>query len=512
LYGYAIDKGWITPPVRVLAGAALGGVLFWLATRTVPPTESTELPDLGMRELFFGGALAVWYVTAYAAAVWYQLISIPTARLAFFALAILSTWISLQERREIFAVIAVVAGFATPFILIAPGGSITALSLYLGVMTAMGLTIYLLRGWHSIVWITFVAFWASAAAAVADSSSRSNPQHESVALSALLILAAAAFARVPSLRRELLLTGAERYSGVPITGGLERLMEALDSLAAALGGGKSKPDSLVFWSLPLLSPFLAIGLLEGVWPSAPKEAWGLALVVLGAGAFALTRSRAKRDAELIHVEITAAVLWTELGIVRLVFAPENIPLASIIAVLVMLSTARRYAGARTVAKATIAIALAAIVGHELGLAEVGLMHLRWVLSGIATIGCAALIAQALISDPAEKMQGTALAVAAYLTGLIVLWRMLEPVWPPLVTTSYAVLGAVLLVLSRRPGMSPLLRYLGGLTMMVVVARLLLVDLSRVETIWRVLLFLVCGALFLYTGYRMQPGPVKGQKK
>jgi len=38
----------------------------------------------------------------------------------------------------------------------------------------------------------------------------------------------------------------------------------------------------------------------------------------------------------------------------------------------------------------------------------------------------------------------------------------------------------------------------------VVARLLLVDLSSVETIWRVLLFLVCGALFLYTGYRLQP--------
>jgi hypothetical protein len=35
-------------------------------------------------------------------------------------------------------------------------------------------------------------------------------------------------------------------------------------------------------------------------------------------------------------------------------------------------------------------------------------------------------------------------------------------------------------------------------------RLLLVDLSSVEAIWRVLLFLVCGAVFLYTGYRMQP--------
>jgi uncharacterized membrane protein len=78
------------------------------------------------------------------------------------------------------------------------------------------------------------------------------------------------------------------------------------------------------------------------------------------------------------------------------------------------------------------------------------------------------------------------------------------VWPPLVTTSYAVLGAVLLVMSRKPGSNQLLRRLGGVTMLIVVARLLLVDLSSVETIWRVLLFLVCGAVFLYTGYRLQP--------
>ena len=94
----------------------------------------------------------------------------------------------------------------------------------------------------------------------------------------------------------------------------------------------------------------------------------------------------------------------------------------------------------------------------------------------------------------------------------VVLRALEPVWPPLVTTSYAVLGAVLLVLSRREGGNPMLRQLGGATMLIVVARLLLVDLSSVETIWRVLLFLVIGALFLYTGQRLQPRPaVEGKK-
>jgi hypothetical protein len=503
LYGYAIDKGWITPPVRVLAGLILGGVLFWAATRTDSTSKITDPRDLGFRELFFGGALAVWYVTAYAAAVWYQLISIPSARLAFVALAILSTWIALQERREIFAFVAVATGFATPFILTAPVGSMTGLSLYLGAMTTMGLTIYLMRGWPSIIWMTFVGFWLSIVG-VTNTGGMVSPATGSLALTVLLILATAAFVRVPALRRELLLLGSDRYTPFPLSSGMNRLMDGLDSLAAALGGGKSASDSLVLWVLPLWSPLLAADFLEGIWPTLPREIWGLALILLGAAAFALARRGPQPGTEVTHVAVTAAVLWTVLGLGRIASTPEGIPLASFVATLVLLSSVRAYAGARAVAKATIAVALLSIAGHELSFADVGLVHLRWVLSGIATVGCAGLIAQTLIEDPAEKVQGMVLAIASYLTGLVIVWRALEPVWAPLVTTSYAVLGAVLLVLSRRPGSNPLLRHLGGATMLVVVARLLLVDLSSVETIWRVLLFLVCGALFLYTGYRMQP--------
>jgi len=163
LYGYAVDRGWITPPIRVFTGTIVGGLLFWAATRVRSHTEPADRADLGFRELLLGGALAIWYVTAYAAAVWYQLIPIPSARLVFFLLGIVSTWIALQERREIFALVAVATGFATPFILPAPAQSMTELSLYLGAVAAMGLIIYLMRGWQSIVWITFLAFWVSVA-------------------------------------------------------------------------------------------------------------------------------------------------------------------------------------------------------------------------------------------------------------------------------------------------------------------------------------------------------------
>jgi hypothetical protein len=369
----------------------------------------------------------------------------------------------------------------------------------------MGLTIYLMRGWPSILWITFIAFWISIVV-FRDSGSTTTHAHGSVSLTILVVLAAAAFVQVPALRRQLLLLGSERYTPYPLSGAMIRFMDALDSLAEAIGGGKSASDSLVLWVLTLASPFLAVDFLQTIWPTLPREIWGLPLLLLGAGAFALARRGPQPGPEVAHVEATAAVLWTVLGIVRIAPEPESIPLTAVVATLVLVWSTLTYPGARAVAKGTIAIALLSIAGHGLSFADVGLEHLRWILSGIATVGGAGLIAQALIEDPREKLQGMILGFAAYLTGLVVVWRALEPIWAPLVTTSYAALGAVLLILSRRPGSNPVLKYLGAVTMLIVVARLLLVDLSSVETIWRVLLFLVCGGLFLYTGYRMQIRP------
>jgi hypothetical protein len=67
-----------------------------------------------------------------------------------------------------------------------------------------------------------------------------------------------------------------------------------------------------------------------------------------------------------------------------------------------------------------------------------------------------------------------------------------------------VAGATLVVLGRQGEGRGLLLKLGGLTMAAVVIRLLIVDLATVETIWRVLLFLICGLLFLFTSYRLKP--------
>lgn len=330
------------------------------------------------------------------------------------------------------------------------------------------------------------------------------PAHGSIALSILLFVAGAAFTRAPLLRRKLLALGSPRYTPTPVTNGSKRLMETLDALSAPLGGGKSAPDSLIVWVLMLLSAVLAIGLFGEIWPQLPDEISGVGFIVLGVGALAFSRRGAQPDAEIAHVALTAAVLWILIGVARLAPTPESLPASALVAALVINSVTFQFAGPRALAKLTIGVALLAIAGHALWFADTGLVHLRWVASEIVILGAAAFIARQLIAGTAEEKQGIVLAAASYLTALIVVWSALGPVWAPLVTTSYAILGAVLLILSRREGARPLLKYLGGVTMLIVVARLLFVDLSSVETIWRVLLFLVCGAVFLYTGYRMQP--------
>ena len=505
LYGYAVDKGWITPPIRVLAGILVGAALVWAGHHTERPSQA-KVPDLGMRELLYGAGLGVWYVTVYAASVWYQMISSPSARLLYFTLGLVSTWIALEDRREIFAFLAIATGFATPFILPAPYTSLPEVSLYIGAIAGVGLIIYLMRGWPAIIWLTFLAFWFSVTVTIYDRGLIDSIAVGSLALTFLFVVSGAAFTRVPSLRRRLLALGSDRYIPAPVTPATWKLMDILDSFSQLVGGGKSASDSHTVWVITILSPMLTLALLGDVWPNLPVELWGVVLLALGWGAFALAR-RGMPDEELQHVAFTAAAVWTLVGTMRIIPEPERLAFAALHATFILVLWRQHLVGPRTIAKATIVVALLVVLGRELSGATYGLLHWRWVIAEVIVLAASALIARKLIADPAEKIQGAVLGAAAYMTSLLVIANILQPIWPPLITATFAALGAVLLILSRRGSGQRLMRQLGGVTMVLVVGRLLLVDLATVETIWRVLLFLVCGVVFLYTGYRLQPARV-----
>jgi hypothetical protein len=165
----------------------------------------------------------------------------------------------------------------------------------------------------------------------------------------------------------------------------------MNSISAALGGGKSAPDSLVVLVLMLFSVVLAIALLGNIWPRVPDEIWGTGLVLLGLGALEFFRRGYQSDAEIGHAAVTAGVFWILIGVNQLASAPENLPASALVAALVMYFAPRQLAGPRTLAKLAIVIALMAIAGYELSFNDTNLVHVRWVLSELVTLGAAAFI-------------------------------------------------------------------------------------------------------------------------
>jgi hypothetical protein len=280
-------------------------------------------------------------------------------------------------------------------------------------------------------------------------------------------------------------------------------MEGLDSLSKILGGEKSAPDSLALWVMTLLTPILAVASLANIWLRVPAEVSGLILVGIGSAALSFGMSKIA-DTEFQQVVLTGAALWSLLGILKIAPAPENTAIVAIYASLILIYVRKALIGARTIAKVTIAVALTVVAGHGLSFAQTGLIRWRWLIAEIVTVAASGVVSRKLIADKSEQLQGAVLAGLTYLTSLVVIMNVLDPIWPPLVTAAYAIFGAVLLIVSRRRGGERLLRQMGGVTIVIVVGRLLLVDMASVETIWRVLLFLVCGAVFLYAGYRLQP--------
>ena len=145
LYQYAVERNWITPVVRVVMGALVGAALLFFASR-IDRTSPRRTDDaIGLREVLLGAGLAAWYITAYAAAIFYGLISLSSARLIFLALSIAGAWLALREHRSVLAFLTLGVGFLTPVLLPSINPFLPMLALYLGALTAVGLVLYLLR-------------------------------------------------------------------------------------------------------------------------------------------------------------------------------------------------------------------------------------------------------------------------------------------------------------------------------------------------------------------------------
>ncbi len=94
---------------------------------------------------------------------------------------------------------------------------------------------------------------------------------------------------------------------------------------------------------------------------------------------------------------------------------------------------------------------------------------------------------------------------AHLSFLSLLWRELHalPNGNAFVTIAWGALACALLLAGIRLDRNAPLLYMGAGTLVLLVGKLFLVDLVGLEAIWRVLIFLGIGGLFLALSYYFQ---------
>jgi uncharacterized membrane protein len=514
LYQYAVEKNWITPVVRVVAGVAVGAALLYCARRFTSRTSLS--PDsIGLRETLLGAGLAAWYITAYAAAIFYSLIPVSAARLLFLALTILGAWLALSEHRSLLGLLALGVGFLTPVLLPSEAPNIPVLALYLAALTGVGLLLYLMRGWLSILWLTFIAFWWT----VGEATNVLHTEGDRFAISILAILAGAAMVRTPLLRRGLVASGSPLYTEPRRSEHTESSLRGLSSLINQFSGTTAAVDSPALWVITILSPLLSVLVLSWSWTAVQGSVWGIASLAIAAVIYRLAAS-SNSDQEFTHVEAAAAAAWSLAGTLWVADSAGSrfgesgafVLFAASFHALVTVYYLRDsvFAGARKVGFMTAATCLFSVILWEVGTKATRPLGFEpmWTIAEIATIASAVWIWWSY-RKPADPFAFSSLfGIAAYIATLLVDSRILGQIWPPLVTASFAVIGAALLISGRSREEAATLRKLGGATLALVVFRLFFVDLAGVETIWRVLLFMGVGALFLFTSHRLQRVPTR----
>lgn len=107
---FAFDNGWVSEPLRVAVGLAAGITLLVAGLRF----SRQQLALFG--QVLAGGGIVVLYLALYAALHVYGLIAPSTAFSAMVVVTGLSAVLANRERAQALAVMALVGGFATPFL------------------------------------------------------------------------------------------------------------------------------------------------------------------------------------------------------------------------------------------------------------------------------------------------------------------------------------------------------------------------------------------------------------
>ena len=460
LFKYAVDQGWLTPWIRVTFGVVLGGTLATIGFRV-------QRQEHWFSQVMLGGAAATWYITGFAAFQLLHLVSYPAAFVFMVLVTGFTFFASLQQDEPALAVLAAMGGFATPFFLYTDAGSVPGLMAYTCIILLGTSTIYFVKGWRSLLWITVLDAWL-----VLGLGFETDAPADRMALQGAVVTFWLLFWLVPLVR-------------------IER-----NALTAR------KNHDIV--ALLLATPVIALFVSRAIW-TVEDTLWGGTALALGVAYSLATRYLGRRRELALFAAahgVTAAAL-VAIGIALLFEQDVVIVLLAVEAAGLHLLSQRLTARGLSAPDDAIldfdvaAHLLFAIIGLWLWqrLVEGGLPDTA-VLNAAAAANAAVIAMSVVASFWVETGATRWYRLGAHVS--ILLWLLRElgslPAGDGIVTAAWGVYGLGILFSMRSA------RNVGLATLLLAAGKLVVHDLSQVEPIWRILLFLSFGGVFLAISY------------
>lgn len=474
LFMLAVERGWISPAVRVGFGLAVGGTLIALGLRLREIRRAFS-------QVLLGGGVGALYTSGFAAFQLYGLVSYPAAFAFMVGVTVLAFVLALRGDDVTLSLIGAAGGLGTPFLLYTDSGTLGGLVLYTCLLISGAGAVYLYRGWASLLAVSFAGGWAVLLIGYADSSlldARPFPD-ERLTLQLGVAFAWLLFSLAPTAR-EFLRDGEVRPAG-----------------PAAVGH-----------TLLVSGALVALGFTEAIWRfSATELGWvAFSVAALYALAALALRRFGKYDIAYVHALVSLLLLTLAFA---LTLREGTLLIALAAEVVALHFLARRFSDRIVSVQAhllSLVVAiwlsvrlLGGILDPYFGAEAPALLNARAALD-------LAVVASAFVSSVAvwPRRLGLVYRIAAHAALLALLWRELSglPGGDAWVTVAWGLYAVGLLAAGIKLSRASLVR--GGMaTLFVVVGKLFLVDLSEVEPVLRVALFLGFGGLFLAISYVLQ---------
>jgi len=138
---YAIDNNWVGPAGRVGIGILCGGILIGIAHRLRNSYKAFS-------SVLVGGGLAVFYFTITLAYHQFHLFNQTTSFIILIVITCFAVVLSLLYDKQELAVIALIGGFSSPFIVSNGNANYNALFIYLVILNAGLLVIAYYKSWR----------------------------------------------------------------------------------------------------------------------------------------------------------------------------------------------------------------------------------------------------------------------------------------------------------------------------------------------------------------------------